>query len=285
MRSAEYNHANKVGNQGDLIKHFTLSLVAGDAELRRGAESFHYVETHAGRSEYLLDAKKLSDGWGAGVGRFLEQIHESGNQYVDSSKMLIDQLHKFASTVSFSQGRGSIRYFGSSGLFLTTLEERDVPCGSVLFDTNPDVCSELRSRNNEKNIIICESGYKGVRQLDQIDLLFVDPPDLKPAPDGQFREWKDLIFYCINQEIPFVSWNPLYGRPTDTDEIPSQQSFECGIVEELARIQKLGYLSIRWSDWSEKMCGCQMLFNIVGGSLYVEQCNKLALMMGWKIEA
>ena len=69
---SKYDHRNKVGNQGDLIKHFALYSVASDmadtmALLGKRRKVFSYVETHAGRSHYRIDVSEPSVGRIAGV--------------------------------------------------------------------------------------------------------------------------------------------------------------------------------------------------------------------------
>ena len=276
MQNQIYDHRVKVGNQGDLIKHFALSVIADEIEKKRDRSPFVYVETHSGRSSYQLDVDNLSEGWKSGVGGFLEQTKDF--QYSDDAEILSDGVVLFRSILKKSIEPNAIKYQGSSALVRSTLNEHGINNHAVLFDTNPDVCEQLE--NDEQVIVKCEDGYEGVKQLGDIDLVFIDPPDLKPAPDGHFQKYKDLIFYCINNEISFVSWNPLYGNAAGDG--PSK---ECHIICEVPRVQNVAMTTVRWSDWSSKMCGCQMIFGCFAGSHYAEITKSLGQFMGWKAES
>ena len=216
----------------------------------------------------------------AGVGHYLDNYLTFIEQSDSEDELLIDAIKDFAKFQEGRQAAGEIKYLGSSALLNNRLIETGLEHHSTLFELDHDVCRELKLNSSKSTTIHCSSGYEGARNIKDIDLLFIDPPDLKPGIKGHFQRYKNLLFHCYREHIPYVSWNPLYA-----DQSLAGPSLECRIVNETARIHGLGLITVRWSDWSEKMCGCQMLFNVVGGSLYVEQCNKLALMMGWKIEA
>ncbi|MBT4606290.1 MAG: hypothetical protein HOI31_05270 [Gammaproteobacteria bacterium] len=281
----QYDHRNKVGNQGDLIKHFALYSAASDmantmAFLGKRRKVFSYVETHTGRSHYQIDMSAPSSDWLTGAGYYLDNYQRFLEQIDPKDELLLDRLNGFGELLESRQVGDEIKYLGSSALVSNQLTEAGIDYHADLFDVNQEVCQELECNSNQLTTVQCSSGYEGARNIKDIDLLFIDPPDLKPGIEGHFQRYKNLLFHCYREHIPYVSWNPLYA-----DQSLAGPSLECRIVNETARIHGLGLITVRWSDWSEKMCGCQMLFNVVGGSLYVEQCNKLALMMGWKIEA
>src|ERR1700733_7129628 len=62
-----YDHASKVGNRGDVWKHFAL-LTAVASLQRRKSERILYRESHSGRAEYVLPDKGA---WREGIGRLL----------------------------------------------------------------------------------------------------------------------------------------------------------------------------------------------------------------------
>lgn len=270
-----YDHRNKVGNQGDLIKHFALHLVA--STVRSGSDTpFIYVETHAGRPSYQLDPANLSNGWKQGVGDFLNRYYEM--KEAGRNQDLLNDVGNFAAYVERGKSDEQINYLGSSALVRNVLRQRPMPVQSVLYDLDPDVCHALNS-DDDSITVHCSSGYESVEGLSDIDLLFIDPPDLYPGDEGHAGRHKKLLYYCADKGIQFVSWNPLYSNKR-----LSGPSLECRVVKECARQKRYSIITVRWSDWSEKMCGCQMLFNLPKGSSYVDSCLKLATLMGWKTE-
>jgi len=271
----QYNHQTKVGNQGDLIKHFALLYATGFIRHRLD-RPFIYAEMHAGRSQYQLDPDQLSDGWSGGVGRFYREHREViGNENVYVPRNLKKGLTEYLSVIDSAHQGQKITYPGSSMIVRTMLDKKGVAYEAILFDIDPAVCHELELQTDVT--VRCEDGYEGVKQIPEIDLVFIDPPDLKPHPEGHAAKYKHIAYHCLNNKIDFVSWNPLYGDP-DT----GKPTFECGIVRELARVQKLGFIEVRWAGWSEKMCGCQMLFNTHAAVDIATGVKRFAQMMGWE---
>lgn len=264
-----YDHRNKVGNQGDLIKHFALFQIASSINRREGSP-FIYVEAHAGRPRYQLSRRNLSKGWKQGVGSLVDRLHEMTN--TDD----VSEINKFVAFIEQGYSDEQIDYLGSSTLVSEVLKERLIPVKSILFDLNPDVCNALNEDGDKSITVYCKSSYDGVRELSKIDLLFIDPPDLYPSDEGHANRYKSLLYHCADNHIPFVSWNPLYSNKR-----LNGPSLECSMVNEYALQKGYSIITVRWSDWGEKMCGCQMLFNLPNGESYAESCLNLATLMGW----
>lgn len=272
-----YDHQTKVGNQGDLVKHFSLLQVADNQRHRQGRQ-FVYAETHAGRARYTIDDAKQSQGWTAGVGYLLNHKNSIVSSCNEADELLVNAINDFVNTIEKDRVGGRFNYSGSSSLVLDRLQEKGIDHQGILFDTNQAVCSELNAHTERTTEVRCACGYDGVKGIKGIDLLFIDPPDLKPPPDGQTRDFKYLVYHCIHNDIPFVSWNPLYGKSE-----MQEPSFECSLIRELGRVQHIGIVEVRWNDWSERMCGCQMLFNVEDPGTYVDLVQRLADVMGWDV--
>lgn len=258
-----YDHSRKIGNKGDLIKHFALTVATKG--MATGKDSFTYLDVHSGRSTYDLPD---SGEWRSGIGKFLERY--------DQEKPLSEDLRYFTRVHSIGEIPDTRKYIGSSRIVLNVL--KDVKVGKVypmLCDTNPDVCLDLRNqfRDIPAVEIYCGDGYQKAHEMDDVDLVFIDPPDIKEHYPPLFN----LIRHCVETGKPFVSWNPLHGN------VPQQtMSTNCRSVADFAVNQDIPIVTVRWTKgWSGQMCGCQMLFSIPNGSQVTEACDSLIQLMEW----
>ncbi len=90
---------------------------------------------------------------------------------------------------------------------------------------------------------------------------------------------KKLLYFCADRLIPFVSWTPLYGHKA----MQERASLECSVVQECARQKGFPMITVRWAQWSQKMCGCQMVFGMPNGGMFVDQCQILAILLDWDV--
>ena len=115
----QYDHRNKVGNQGDLIKHFALYSAASDmantmAFLGKRRKVFSYVETHTGRSHYQIDMSAPSSDWLTGAGYYLDNYQRFLEQIDPKDELLLDRLNGFGELLESRQVGDEIKYLGSS---------------------------------------------------------------------------------------------------------------------------------------------------------------------------
>ena len=259
-----YDHSSKIGNRGDLIKHFALTIAA--REMAEGADSFTYLDVHSGRSQY--DLPPTGD-WKRGIGQFA--------QYCRDERLLSEELKCFCKVQSVADVPETRRYAGSSRIIWNVLEDMGVSrAQATLCDTNPDVCNDLKNsfRGTSSVAVCCTDGYRKAQEVDAVDLVFIDPPDIQE----HYTPFLGLIRHCLSRGKPFISWNPLHGN------VPKQtMSRNCLSVHELARKERIPSVTARWTKgWSGQMCGCQMLFSIPQGNKVTESCMALVDLMGWK---
>lgn len=259
-----YDHSNKIGNKGDLIKHFALTVAT--KEMATGKDSFCYLDVHSGRSTYDLPA---SGEWKTGIGKFAEHCLNQHSLSAD-----LRYFCEVQSVVDVSQTR---KYAGSSRIILNVLRDVGVKRASpILCDTNRDVCKDLGTqfRDTPAVEIYCGDGYQKAHDMEDVDLVFIDPPDIQ----DHYQPFLKLIRHCISKGKPFVSWNPLHGN------VPQQtMSRNCLSVAELAEKERISSITVRWTKgWSGQMCGCQMLFSIPPGGKVADTCDALISLMDWK---
>ena len=259
-----YDHSNKIGNKGDLIKHLALTIAV--REMAKSRHSFTYLDIHSGRSEYDLPS---TGEWRTGIGEFSE--------YCQNHKSLTPDLRYFCDVQSLDDIRQTKKYYGSSKIILNVLHNLDIEqIKPILCDTNPSVCKDLQFQFQyvPSAEICCTDGYAKGYEVDSVDLVFIDPPDIRE----HYAPLLKLARHYLPQGNQFISWNPLHGNaPQQT------MSRNCLSVYELAKREKIPSITARWTNgWSGQMCGCQMLFSIPNGHKVVNACKALIKLMGWK---
>lgn len=259
-----YNHKDKVGNQGDLIKHFALCCALHHYPLDR--DQFSYLDVHAGRADYML---RNNGAWTRGIGAFA--------QLYASSASTDQELDYFYRLLSLDKTAVDTRYPGSSAIVHRVLQDRPVTDINLhLCDTDPGVCASLQQsyQTIDHVQVYCEDGYCKARQLTGINLVFIDPPNM----DDHFHDYLALIRYCLQQGQPFIAWNSLHGNTAG-----NHMSARCGAISELARNSGTAQIAVRWQTaWQNRMCGCQMLFSLQQGDKLISSCQSLARLMQWE---
>lgn len=260
-----YCHADKAGNRGDLIKHLALSSAI--SKIVPGKSSFSYMEVHCGQADHTL---KEDGEWHSGIGRFIKLSATNPHTHRD--------IDYFRHLLGIETVDSQKVYHGSSRIVYRLLHDLRVANISMhLCDTDADVCASLTTAfGTDRGIhIYCEDGYSKAKQLHDLDLVFIDPPDM----GQQFPAYIDLIQHCLAHRQPFISWNSLHGNAEKNG-----MSERCHRVSELARDARIPHIAVRWSSgWTESMCGCQMLFSHPGGNSVSEACRALASLMQWPI--
>lgn len=262
-----YCHETKCGNQGDLIKHFALAKAID--HITPGSSEFNYLDVHCGRANYTL---KPGGAWEQGIGTFVRRY--SSNLYRD------DELDRFYRLLGSDKLTTQLSYPGSSSIVYSVLNDKEINNINLhLCDTSADICTSLEKsyQSVDQVHIYCEDGYRKAKQLTDLDLVFIDPPDM----DEHFPAYLDLLHYCLHRGQPFISWNSLHGNAAGDD-----MSAACQQIGKLARTTDTAQLTVKWHPgWPGAMCGCQMLFGLPGAGKLPASCQSLARLMQWAIIA
>ena len=283
----EYDHAKKIGNQGDLIKHFALTVAV--KKMASGRDSFSYLDVHSGRRIYALpDGGK----WEQGIGKFAERCRDENP--------LPKYIRYFCDIQSIGNIHDTREYWGSSKIVSNVLDDLGIGQKLILCDKNPSVCCDLVVHDLGVKALICDSGpvaqgaledqaqsalsvevhcadgYQKAREADKADLVFIDPPNISDHYDPFMR----LVRHCVDEGKNFISWNPLHGNINR-----KTMSANCRRVAEFAERNKIPHITVRWkSGWTGQICGCQMLFSIPQGKEVSNACKKLIELMRWHDE-
>ena len=265
----EYDHSKKIGNKGCLIKHFALTTaVKLVAENMQSFPSFSYLDVHSGRGEYDLPGS--GGEWKHGIGKFA--------RCRDTLKKDKD-LKYFYDVHSLADLEKEKKYWGSSGIVLNVLNDLGIRDRKfILCDTEPSVCDDLRKQFQDVAVeVLCTDGYEKAHITDDMDLIFIDPPNISPG--DHLKPFCGLIKHCIHEKKQFISWNLLNG-----DTANKTMSSECREISEFAKRKGIPSITIRWTKgWSGQICGCQMLFSVLQGNTVTNACNALIKLMDWEI--
>lgn len=236
--------------------------------LATGKNVFSFLDVHSGRSIYDLPD---SGAWKKGVGEFAV--------YCRNKHSLTNELQYFCDIHSIGNVAHTRKYFGSSRIIMNVLKDLEINrISAILCDTDPSVCSDLEKQYQDTPMVeICRTdGYKKAKDTDSVNLVFIDPPDIK----CHYEPLITLVRHCIAVGQPFVSWNPLHGNVKQ-----KKMSRNCLSISQLAEEEKIPSITVRWTNgWSGQMCGCQMLFSIpyLYGNKVVKACGALTSLMNWK---
>jgi 23S rRNA A2030 N6-methylase RlmJ len=232
-----YDHADKIGNEGDVAKHAVLAAVV-DHFLQKKPTTFAYAESHTGYAEYTLPRE---GNWRDGIGFLSDATHANCRV----------ALQPYRTACFPSPLRPFDRYPGSSGLVFRMVRS----CGAfsfTLYEVNPAACHDLALHFPffEQCRIRREDGIRGMLSLESASLVLVDPPDL-----DRRQELVELLNVLDNRSIPFICWTPRNsGHFKDgwREGNPSTEFYNATAKHSQHRV--------RWeADWQvQGMRGCQI---------------------------
>ena len=260
-----YCHRTKIGNQGDLVKHFALTTAIRHFTIKHSP--FRYMDVHCGYADYDLHQQGE---WLQGIGRFAELCATTDS--LDTDVEYFYKLHRLQQLAQIKH------YRGSSKIVARSLQDRGIEQAELhLCDIQSDVCKSLAtSYQGDPGIhIYCEDGYHRARQLPELDLIFIDPPDIRQ----QFGDYMDLLKHCMQHGQPFIAWNSLHGNSANKG-----MAERCRQIQALACSSGTAQIRVKWQPgWPQNMCGCQMLFGLDAADRLLQACESLARLMQWEI--
>jgi 23S rRNA A2030 N6-methylase RlmJ len=185
-----YDHADKIGNHGDVAKHAVLAAIV-ELPLRDAQNAFVYAESHTGYAEYTLSQEGE---WHDGIDVLYRAI--SGNCPAP--------LQAYHAACFGTSLRPYNLYPGSSSIVFRLVRHR-APFMFTLYEVNPAACIDLALHFPffENVRIRREDGIQGLHSVQSASLVLVDPPDL-----DRRREVVQLLNTLTDNDIPFICWTP-----------------------------------------------------------------------------
>lgn len=257
-----YDHRNKAGNQGDLVKHAALLAAVSYLVFRDRREGFVYAESHAGPACHTLRA---GGAWESGIGAFGRRLGG-----VDDAAKRWPALHPYTATAFPHLPCGGLTYSGSHTLVHRMLARATAAPRMHLWDTSSHVCAELRLRYRaDAGVRVSRSdGFNGLAMLPYADLALIDPPAFEP------RRIAQAIAGLSIKESPFLCWIPRIG--TASGEDPVIREFRDLVAEDYF----VG--TAQWEDWGSGLCGCAIIASPELQEPLSAVMTELLWAMGWR---
>lgn len=189
-------HNHKVGNKGDVWKHFVLSSVT-DVLLSRhpASKPFLYVDSHCSLGRFSLPENGQ---WQHGIGLFY------GRKW-----SLAKHPYFVIEQTAFTACRS---YLGSWYIVQSLLQSNNVEGDPRLFDTSPSVSEQLASVKG-----FCQSdGFDAVLSIASADLFLVDPA-YSEHREGDWKRVQEVGARFLKRKATAIIWYPIFikERPLD----------------------------------------------------------------------
>jgi len=271
-----YKHSDKIGNEGDLVKHSVLvnalhQLIS--ERQKRGKDCFRYLETHSGKAEYALSGHGK---WRNGIGA----CQRKWNLPKSSSAEKYPMIARYIALTPI--GEEEMKYLGSHGFAHTLLTRQSVSYQMLLNDKYPEVCSAVREYYK---------AYPGV-QVNQGDFtlnspnllsakphfVLIDPPDIKTP-----HLYVDFMKSLIAADIPFMCWTPRLANSKRPLTSEGANSAKYAAAASGSGIKTFG---VQWQlKWSTSCCGCHIAVSDNISKSTSDTLNELGVLMDWHIES
>ncbi|MGO9570458.1 MAG: hypothetical protein ACLP5H_23250 [Desulfomonilaceae bacterium] len=202
-----YNHADRIGNEGDVPKHAVLAgFVAKIIEMSHEKpftqdKPFIYVESHTGRALYQNLPK--NGRWVNGIGPFSERIIRDSVSY--------PHLRAYKDACFQSKILEGSDYHGSSGMVFKMLREAGIPFKFYLWDYDSAVCQSLLGfYENWPQVRVCRGdGCEGVTMISDATLALIDPVWINEKERNSIL---NTLHHLGDNKMPFICWTALVDR-------------------------------------------------------------------------
>ena len=233
MTSRPYDHAEKSGNEGDVVKHVGL-LAALHTILGSWAGGFfRYADTFAGYAQSVLGE---GGEWAYGVGLLADEPELGANPHTALWKRWY-----LARPVT----RGSA-YPGSSLVAADVARDREVPIRISLWDVSEAAVASLRATWGDRAFVFPRPARPLESDVVEADFLFVDPPDLEAW--GAIRPMLEPA-----RRGGTLLWLPVLA---DAADVPCAQAADDACALGYARDE------VRWTPGVRRTVGCRLLHRL-----------------------
>ncbi len=239
----KYDHNNKAGNEGDIVKH--VALIAALNSLLRSHENkvFRYVDIYSG---YAFNPIVKKNEWKSGVGK----IYNNREKINDPNVELYFKW--YLSRPSLVAGI----YPGSSLIAFDTINYSGFTPNLSLFDISEKVIENLNSAYDQsEHKIFNRASSKSDIEIHEADFLFIDPPGLYSSKKNYYPKPEDFINYN-NKNI--LIWLPITISTASSPPKESRITKDC-----IECFMKSGYriTKIRWAVGG-RVVGCFMAYKM-----------------------
>jgi 23S rRNA A2030 N6-methylase RlmJ len=251
-----YDHNEKAGNQGDVIKHIAL-LAAVDTILQSHDKKkpFLYCDTFAG---YACSQLIKNNGWKDGIGKLFNTTNSHQQMIIRDDLSENNHVKQFRDL--YLSGRPSYvgRMYPGSSLIVHDLCVRHgiVPKFS-LWDISPAaIASLMMTYSGMGHAINPRPAKPNAKSIERASFVFVDPPKA-PMTGIKGSRWNDMIQFLKPQHQNFMFWLPIDFKKSKGEMIENTKE-----QREEALNKNLDVLQVRWKKDGNtiKTVGCQLFY-------------------------
>lgn len=265
----KYDHNNKSGNEGDIVKHVALIAALGALLGSHEDKIFRYVDIYSG---YAFNPIVKKNEWKNGV----KKIYNNRDKISDENVKLYYEW--YLSRPSLVSGI----YPGSSLIAFDTITYYDSIAHLTLFDISDKVIENLYlAYDRSEHKIFDRASNQSESEIQDADFIFIDPPGLYSDKKVGYPKPEDLLKYD-NQENTknILIWLPITISTTSTPPKESKPTLEC-----IKFLRKSGYkvTKIRWAVGG-RVVGCFMAYRMSDKAIIALQksIENMVEIAGWK---
>jgi len=255
-----YDHNEKAGNQGDVVKHVAL-IAALDTVLQglKGPE-FNYADTFAG---YAYSPLVQDNEWKTGIGKIICDDQQLRQTHVDQ---LQQNPHTRLWLEWYLTGRpqllGSV-YPGSSLIVQDMCCHHKKTPKLSLWDISPSAIANLMETFRGLGYgIHPRPAVANDDAIRNAGFVFVDPPSATMTRKRGKPFWPDLIGLLHDDHQCFAVWLPVDVRIVrGEDGEPDQEIENTKPQRDDALVKGLGVTVVRWRGGIRNV-GCQLFYRL-----------------------
>jgi 23S rRNA A2030 N6-methylase RlmJ len=248
----DYDHHDKAGNQGDVVKHVAVVAALESLDAKPEDAPFWYADTFAGYAHNPLceDASSV-DGWKAGIGRlmaFRDRFRNNRHVKLWSERYLGDDL-------------GGRSYPGSSLIASDVFVGKRRPVRLSLWDTSLRAVKDLRKEFDPRANDIFRRAAKWTEEaVRRADFLLIDPPGLRSRQRPEYPSWSDLAGFLKNRPAhqSVLLWLPV--KAVTTSKPPGEDAASWDARNDAQRWGFRG-VRVRWATGGRTI-GCQLIYHL-----------------------
>ena len=285
-----YDHHQKAGNQGDMVKHVALLTVLDCLLKTRQQSVFCYADVFAGYASNILSQ---GGEWRRGIEGIVARDRSADRGHVSLTNNPHTRLWWTWYLAAHAQLEGQ-SYPGSSLLATHVCRAHNVTPHLRLWDISESVITNLQATYRKSCHQIfdrpAEPGEDAVRSA---DFVFVDPPGLRSPHQRTYPDWCMLQDYLTKRRAGQVvlMWLPVSAVTSPNVEgrmvplTPPGEDAASQIARAFANERGFSTLRVRWGA-GRPTIGCVLIAAGLEPEVWTlvrEAVDCLVAVAGWRL--
>lgn len=251
-----YDHAEKIGNQGDVVKHPVLfACLRHLLDARSDGIEFVYAESHAGRPEYVLPQ---GGEWQSGIGELSKRAAMKNDRRLRKGGQTtqLGFVGQFDERFVGRELKTGMRYPGSTAIAFRVLRDAGRPFSIRLWEIDGAASDDLERYYlpwKDRIHVDCSDGYAGVQTRNGLTLALIDPPKLDTdhvISTLALLKTQGASYLAWVPRTSRSGWTPKAGQVAPPEEADTSKRFQ-------ERACDVGVcFGVRWHAWGARTPGC-----------------------------